>query len=175
MNAVRYLALAAAAAAAAATLTACHVGGQYAPESTMLMDVDRGSTNGRMFDFVSNRAEGDDWNIRIRGPSMYVSYGDNAKVKDLGTTKLTKKEMNEVWDRIEKVDIPDRKKGKKDDDLGYVELRLREPNDDQSIGDYATYTIYIPRDNDNLDDDVLDLFDYLQTLIKRHYDTEPNF
>lgn len=172
---MRFLVLAAALVAFDA-LGACHVGGQYAPESTMLMNVDRGSTNGRMFDFVSNRAQGDDWNIRIRGASMYVSYGDNAKVKDLGTAKLTKKEMDGVWDRIEKVDIPDRKPGKKDDDLGYVELRLREPGDDeQDIGNYDTYTIFVPRDNDSLDDDMVDLFDYLKHLVTHHFNTEPNF
>ena len=67
-----------------------------------------------MFDFVSNKPEGDDWQIRIRGSSMWVSYGDeDAKVQDLGTAKLTKKEIDKVWKLVDAIDIPDRKKARR--------------------------------------------------------------
>ena len=157
---------------AVAALAACNPGGEYAGGSTMGgRDEDRGETNGRMFDFVSNRAEGDDWSIRIRGTSMYVSYGDGAKVKDLGTKNLTQKESDKIWELIDKVDIPSRKAGKKDEDAGYVELRLREPGEKQ----HDIYTVFIPRDNESIDDETADLIAYLQKLVQRHFKTEPNF
>jgi hypothetical protein len=154
-----------------AGLAACNPGGEYAGGSVMARDPDRGETNGRMFDFVSNRAEGDDWNIRIRGTSMYASYGNGDKTKTLGTQNLTAKETDKIWALIDKVDIPSRKAGKKDDDAGYVELRLREPGEQQ----HDIYTVYIPRDNDSIDDDTTELIAYLQKLVQRHFKTDPNF
>jgi hypothetical protein len=155
-----------------ASLVACHAGGEYAGSPMGGgSDESRGETNGRMFDFVSNRAEGDDWNIRIRGTSMYVSYGNGTKVKTLGTENLTQKESDKIWDLIDKIDIPSRKEGKKDEDAGYVELRLREPGEKL----HDIYTVFIPRDNDNIDDDTAALIAYLQKLVQRHFKTEPNF
>lgn len=153
------------------TFAACNPGGEYAGGSTMARDPDRGETNGRMFDFVSNRAEGDDWNIRIRGTSMYLSYGNGDKIKDLGTKNLSEAESDKVFELVDKVDIPSRKGGKKDEDAGYVELRLREPNDKQ----HDIYTVFIPRDNDHIDDDTAELIAYLQKLVQKHFKTEPNF
>ena len=155
----------------ALAIVACHPGGEYVSTGRAGGDVDRGETNGRMFDFVSNRAEGDDWNIRIRGTGMNASYGDGEKTKELGTVNLTDQESDKVWALIDKIDIPSRKKGKKDEDLGYVELRLREPGEDK----HDIYTVYVPRDNDSIDDDVADLLKYLTKLIKKHFKTEPNF
>lgn len=155
----------------ALALAACHPGGEYAPSGRATGDVDRGETNGRMFDFVSNKAEGDDWNIRVRGTSIYVSHADREKVKDYGTQNLTDKESDKVWALIDKVDIPSRGKGKKDEDLGYVELRLREPGEDK----HDIYTVFVPRDNDHLDEDVLGLLEYLEKLVKKHFKTEPDF
>jgi hypothetical protein len=153
-------------------LTGCNPGGEYGGSSTTIaQNADRGETNGRMFDFVSNRAEGDDWNIRIRGTSMYVSYGDGTKVKDLGTQNITQKESDKIWELIDKVDIPSRKAGTKDEDAGYVELRLREPGEKL----HDIYTVFIPRDNDHIDDDTADLIAYLQKLVKKHFNTDPNF
>ena len=57
---------------------------------------------------------------------MYVSYGDGDKVKDLGTKNLTEAESDKVFELVDKVDIPSRKGGKKDEDAGYVELRYDE-------------------------------------------------
>jgi hypothetical protein len=151
-------------------LVACHPGGEYAG-SQMNMNNDRGETNGRMFDFVSNRAEGDDWNIRIRGTSMSAAYGDGENVKKLGTQSLSSQESEKLWDLVDKVDIPSRGKGKKDQDAGYVQLQLREPGEDK----HDIYTTFIPRDNDKLDDEEQELFEYLGKLVKKHFKTEPNF
>jgi hypothetical protein len=156
--------------AIALVLAACHPGGEYAG-STMNMNNERGETNGRMFDFISNRAEGDDWNIRIRGTSMNVAYGDHDNVKKLGTQSLTSQESEKLWELVDKVDIPSRGKGKKDEDAGYVQLQLREPGDDK----HEIYTTFIPRDNDKLDDEEQELFEFLAKLVKKHFKTEPNF
>jgi hypothetical protein len=148
---------------------ACHPGGDYAPSGRAGGGVDRGETNGRMFDFVSNRAEGDDWNIRIRGTSMNVSYGDGDKTKQLGTQNLDRKEADKVWELIDKLDIPSRGKGKKDEDSGYVQLRLREPGEDQ----HDIYSTFVSREEPP--EDVVDLAEYLQKLVRKHFKTEPNF
>ncbi len=137
----------------------------------MNMNNDRGETNGRMFDFVSNRAEGDDWNIRVRGTSMSCAYGDGENVKKLGTQNLTAQESEKLWELVDKVDIPSRGKGKKDEDAGYVQLQLREPGDDK----HEIYTTFVPRDNDKIDDDETELFEYLGKMVKKHFKTEPNF
>jgi hypothetical protein len=159
-----------AAAVAVLALVACKAGGDY-QGSSMNGSLDRGETNGRMFDFVSNRADGDDWNIRIRGTSMNVSYGDRDKTQELGTKNLTGKESDKVWELIDKIDIPSRGKGKKDEDAGWVQLRLREPGDDK----HDIYTTFVPRDNEKLDEDEVALFEYLGKLVKKHFNTEPNF
>src|SRR5262245_52084224 len=51
-------------------LVAC--GGTYAQNTREAEGADRGETNGRSFEFVSNKPEGDDWSIRIRDTSMSV-------------------------------------------------------------------------------------------------------
>lgn len=166
MRAPRILAL-----AIAAFVAACHPGGEYAKGNSMGGGNDRGEVNGRMFDLVSNRPEGDDWNIRVRGTSISVAYGDGEKVKQLGTRTLSEKESDALWDLVDKVDIPSHGKGKKDEDAGYVQLQLREPGDDQ----HEIFTTAIPRDNDSLGDDEKALFEYLGKIVKKHFKTEPNF
>ena len=63
--------------------------------------------------------------------SLWASYGDEDEVEELGTENLDQKETTKVWDLIDALEIPDRKKGKKDEDEGYVQLRLREPGGDE--------------------------------------------
>ena len=71
-------------------LCACSTGGQYVKPGEGGTDEDRrGETNGRMFDFVSNMPEGDDWQIRVRDSSLWAAYGDGEKVKEVGTANLT--------------------------------------------------------------------------------------
>lgn len=151
-------------------ISACSPGGQYVTNDRQGGEVDRGDTNGRMFDFVSNKPEGDDWQIRIRGSSMWVSYGNDEEVDDLGTVNLTEKETDKVWELIDALGLEDRKKGKKDEDEGYVQLRLREPTGDS---EHEAITVIVSRAN--ADDEVIDLAEYLRTLIVKYKKEKPNF
>ena len=151
-------------------VAACHPGGEYAKGgSSFGGDLDRGETNGRQFDFVSNKPEGDDWQIRIRGSSLWASYGHEDSTDQLGTANLSAKETDKVWKLVDAIGIPDRKRGKKDEDEGYVTLRLREPGDEQA----DIFTVYISRTTE--DDDVLALATYLQELVGKHFKEKPNF
>jgi hypothetical protein len=154
-------------------LVACSPGGQYVQGSRMETDVDRGETNGRMFDFVSNMPEGDDWQIRVRDSSLWAAYGDGEEVEELGTVNLTKKETDKLWELVDDVDIYDRKKGKPDEDEGYVQLRLREPTDEDI--EHEIYEIYVSRADAGDDDEVLSLAEYLQKLIQKHFKKKPEF
>jgi hypothetical protein len=158
----------------ALAVVACSTGGTYARGSDRGADEDRrGETNGRMFDFVSNMPEGDDWQIRVRDSSLWAAYGDGEKVKEVGTANLTAKETEKLWSLVDAVEIPDRKKGKKDEDDGYVQLRLREPGgeDDQ----HEIFLIYVSRAAAADDEEVLSLAEYLQKLIEKHFKKKPEF
>lgn len=157
-------------------LSACKTGGEYVKGNNRGgRDEDetyerRGETNGRMFDFVSNKAEGDDWQIRIRGPSIWASYSNEDSSDELPTKNLTNKEANKVWDLIDALDIPGRKKGKVDEDEGFVQLRLREPGGEEG---HDIYVVYVSRATE--DEDVIALAEYLQTLIEKYHKERPNF
>jgi hypothetical protein len=158
--------------ALAIALAACHAGGEYAG-SNMIAEgsLDKGETNGRMFDFVTDKPDGDDWQIRIRGTSIWAAYSKDATSdKHGGAKNLTEKESTKLWNMVDALDIPSRKKGKVDDDNGTVTLRLREPSDD---GPHDVYTIYVSRDTE--DADVLALGEYLQKLVSKHFNEQPNF
>jgi hypothetical protein len=152
-------------------LSGCHAGGEYAGSSMVNGDVDKGETNGRMFDFVSDKPDGDDWQIRIRGTSMWASYSKDAKSDKLGGAQnLSEPESVKLWNMVDGLDIPSRKKGKVDDDNGTVTLRLREPTDD---GPHDVYTVYISRDTE--DEDVIALGQFLRKLVEKHFNEQPNF
>lgn len=142
----------------------------------MQTDVNRGETNGRMFDFVSNMPEGDDWQIRVRDSSLWAAYGDGEEVEELGTANLSRKETDKLWGLVDEVDIYDRKKGRPDEDEGYVQLRIREPTgDDDADLEHEIYEIYVSRADAGDDDDVLSLAEYLQKLIQKHFKKKPEF
>ena len=153
-------------------LAACHFGGEYQGSSRHGGTVDRGETNGRMFDFVSDKPEGDDWQIRIRGSSLFASYALAEKSDKLGPVNLDPAETDKVWELIDKLDIAQRKKGKKDQDGGTVTLRLREPGDEEL---HDIFTVYIPRDDANDDEDISELAKYLQKLVTKYFKEKPNF
>jgi hypothetical protein len=151
-------------------ISACHPGGEYAQNTRAGADVDRGETNGRSFEFVSNKPEGDDWTIRIRDRSMSVGYGNEEKSEDLGTIKLDNKETTKVWKLIDALEIDKRKKGKKDEDEGYVLLRMRDPGGEDG---HDLTTVYVSRGTD--DDEVIALADYLRLLVGKYRKEKPNF
>jgi hypothetical protein len=148
----------------------CKTGGQYASGDRQAGASDRGETNGRTFEFVSYKPEGDDWQIRIRDDSMWVSYSSGEDSQDYGTKALTAKETEKVWGFIDDLELPDRKTGKKDEDEGYVLLRLREPGGDEG---HDLLTVYVSRATE--DTSVLDLGAYLGTLVTKYYKKEPEF
>lgn len=145
-------------------------GGSYAASDRESNEIDKGETNGRMFDFVSNKPEADDWQIRLRGTSLWVAYSHEDSTDDLGTQNISNKEAKKAWKLIDKIDIPERKKGKKDEDEGYVELRLREPGGEEG---HDVFTVYVSRATE--DEDVIALASYLQELVKKYHKEKPNF
>jgi hypothetical protein len=151
-------------------IAACKTGGEYVQTDREAAGVDPGETNGRMFDFVSNKPDGDDWQIRIRGSSMWASYSHEDSTDDLGTKNLNAKESKKVWKLIDAIDIPERKKGKKDEDEGYVQLRLREPGGEEG---HDIFTVFVSRATE--DDDILALAEYLGDLIRKYHKEKPNF
>ncbi len=122
-----------------------------------------------MFDFVSNKPDGDDWQIRIRGNSLWVSYSKDQKSDALGTKGITDKETDKIWKLIDNLELNDREKGKKDEDEGYITLRLREPGENQ----HDIYTVYVTRATE--DNDVVELATYLQDLVTKYFKEKPNF
>lgn len=154
-------------------LAACHPGGEYAGgRGAFGDDLDRGQTNGRQFDFVTNKPDGDDWQIRIRGSSLWAAYSKGDKSDQLGTANLKTKEVKKVWDLIDALGLDDRKPGTQDHDEGFVTLRLREPG--LGVDDPAEiHTVYVSRDDPG--DDVTDLAVYLQDLVEKYFKEKPNF
>jgi hypothetical protein len=160
---VRWLAL------AVLCLAACpHAEGTYV-QGDRRGEVDRGEVNGRRFDFVSNKPDQDDWQIRVTGSSMWVSYARDAETDKLGSINLTDKETRKLWKLIDALDVPNRKRGKKDEDVGYVSIRLKEPRDDGA----TAHHVFISRATD--DDDLLALARYLQDLTEKYKRERPNF
>ena len=155
----------------AACLAACpRAGGDYVQGDRRGGDVDRGETNGRRFDFVSNKPQLDEWQIRVTGSSMWVSYAKDESADKLGSINLTDKETRKLWKLIDALDLPNRKKGKKDEDEGYVSLQLKEPGADETGG---LYLVYISRASE--DEDLIALATYLQDLTEKYKKERPHF
>jgi len=151
-------------------VAACSAGGSYVQGDRKGGDVDRGETNGRRLDFVSNKPELDDWQIRITGSSMWVSYGRDDTTDKLGSINLNEKETRKLWKLVDALDIPNRKKGKKDEDEGYVSLQLKEPGGDDGG---EVHHVYISRAAKDKDLDALAV--YLQDLTEKYKKERPNF
>jgi hypothetical protein len=147
----------------------CKTGGEYVQGERKGGVVDRGETNGRRFDFVSNKPDLDEWQIRITGSSMWVSYARDDTADKLGSINLTDKETRKLWKLIDALDILNRKQGKKDEDEGYVSLQLKEPGDDGG----QVRRVYISRATN--DEDLLSLARYLQDLTEKYKKERPSF
>jgi hypothetical protein len=150
--------------------SACRAtGGNYVQGDRQARDVDRGETNGRRFDFVSNKIGMDDWQIRITGRSMWVSYARDASSDKLGTINLSDDETRKVWQLIDALDIANRKAGEQDEDDGYVSLQLKEPGDDGR----DLHRVFVSRATD--DPAVIELARYLQDLTEKYKKERPGF
>lgn len=155
----------------ACLLAACpSAGGNYVQSDRRGGDVDHGETNGRRFDFVSNKPDLDDWQIRLTGNSMWVSFAKDTSTEKLGSISLTDKETRKVWDLVDALDIPNRKVGKKDEDEGYVSLQLKEPGGDDGG---ERYHVYISRAAKNKA--LSALAEYLQDLTEKYKKQRPDF
>jgi hypothetical protein len=144
-------------------------GGSYVQGDRQSRDVDRGETNGRRFDFVSNKPQDDEWQIRITGRSMWVSYAKYAASDKLGSINLTDVETRRVWQLIDALDLANRKPGVKDEDEGYVSLQLKEPGNDGN----DLHHVYVSRTTE--DAAVIELAKYLQDLTAKYKTERPNF
>ena len=143
---------------------ACKPSGTYALEQSSRGETDRGETNGRMFDFISNKPDGDDWQIRIRDSSMWAAYADGTDDVQLGTVNLDARETSKIWELIDEIDLGGRDRGERDDDAGYLQLRLREPGGEEG---HDVISIYVTRDTD--DDSIVELGTYLQKLVLKYH------
>jgi hypothetical protein len=145
-------------------------GGQYAKSDREAGDVDRGETNGRTFEFISNLPDGEDWQVRVRDSSMWASYSEGETSQSYKPVNLDKKETAKLWDLVDKLQMPDRKKGKMDEDEGYVTLRVREPGGEEG---HDVFTTNVSRATD--DEDVIAVAAYLQKLIEKYHKKKADF
>jgi hypothetical protein len=146
--------------------------------TTAPVDDPRGEANGRMFDFVSTKPNGDQWTIRVRGDSLWAAFSTSKDDKEYDPKTLAPKEAKKLWKLIDRLDLPDREPGKPDPDGGSVLLRLREPSgngddEDSEALKHDLIASYVSRDTD--DDDVIDLANYLIDLVQAHDGVEPAF
>jgi hypothetical protein len=152
------------------TLAACKQGGAYEQTTMSGGEADRGEVNGRMFDLVSNKPDGDDWQIRIRDSSMWAAYSNGATSKEFGTVNLDRVETKKIWKIIDDLDLSGRDKGEKDEDAGYLQLRLREPGGEEG---HDLISVYVTRNTD--DEAVVELGTYLQKLILKYHKKKADF
>ncbi len=151
-------------------LAACpHPAGNYVQSNRQEDNVDRGEVNGRTLDFVSNKPDGDDWQVRLRGSSLWASYANEDSTAPLGSVNLDDKETKKLWDLVDALDLPSRKKGKKDEDAGTLTFVLREPGDDQ----HTIHTVYVSRDTE--DENVIAIGNYMRKLIAKYHKGKPAF
>lgn len=161
------LALTLAATALVTTAIAGCGGGQYSTSTQRFGGAERGEANGRMFDYVSMSADGDQWEIRIRGNSMWLAYSLEDKAESFKPVVLSKAEETKVWKLVDVIDLPSRRRGRIDESNGTVLLRLREPGDEE----HDIYSVYFSREAEN--EKVLSLAKYLSTLAKKYYNEKP--
>ncbi|MEZ4368574.1 MAG: hypothetical protein R2939_20185 [Kofleriaceae bacterium] len=146
--------------------TACSAGGTYARRD-LVDDDGRGDTNGRSFDFVSTKPQGDEWTVRLRGRSMWVAYSTAEQVDDLGTFRLSEREAEDVWRAIDDLDLAGRKRGIGDRYDGTITLRQRDPGDVE----HDLYLVYVSRLTE--DEAVLELGEILLDVIEDHTGERP--
>lgn len=149
---------------------ACKTGGAYEQSAMSGGDANRGETNGRMFDLISNKPDGDDWQVRIRDSSMWAAYASGTDETQLDTVNLDAKETAKVWQLIDEIDVGGRDKGEPDEDAGYLQLRLREPGGDEG---HDLISAYVTRNTE--DEAITDLGKYLQKLILKYHKKQAEF
>jgi len=129
-------------------------GGAYEPVDREAGDVDRGETQAGCSTSSPTARKA----MTGRSGSVAPRCGSRTRgeqdVEDLGTKNLDRKETQKVWDLIDRLEISERRKGKKDEEDGYVQLRLREPGGEEG---HDIFQVYVSRATE--DEDVLALAD----------------
>ena len=82
------------------------------------------------------------------------------------------KETAKLWKLVDALELPERKKGKQDEDEGWVQLRLREPGGDDG---HDIFEVFVSRADAEDDEDVLAVAAYLQDLVEKHFKKKPEF
>jgi hypothetical protein len=154
------------ASALASALAGCG-GGQYSTSTQRFGGAERGEANGRMFDYVAMSADGDQWEVRIRGNSMWLAYSLEDKAESFKPVVISSAEEAKVWKLVDVIDLPSRRRGRIDEANGSVLLRLREPGDEE----HDIYSVYFSREAEN--EKVKSLAKYLTTLAKKYYNEKP--
>ncbi|HWO25619.1 MAG TPA: hypothetical protein VNO30_43060 [Kofleriaceae bacterium] len=149
---------------------ACKTGGTYEQGTLGGREIDRGETNGRMFDLISNKPDGDDWQVRIRDSSMWAAYASGTDETQLGTVNLDKAETQKIWKMIDDLDLGGRDAGERDEDAGYLQLRIREPGGEEG---HDLISVYVTRDTD--DEGIVELGTYIQKLILKYHKKKAEF
>jgi hypothetical protein len=142
-------------------------GGQYSTSTQRYGGSERGEVNGRMFDYVSMSADGDQWEIRVRGNSMWLAYSLEDKAESFKPVVLAPAESAKIWKLVDVIDLPSRRRGRIDETNGTVLLRLREPGDEE----HDIYSVYFSREAEN--EKVQNLAKYLSSLVKKYYKEKP--
>jgi hypothetical protein len=101
---------------------------------------------------------------------MWASYSEAEDVTEYKPVNLDKKETDKLWELIDELNLPERKKGKQDEDEGYVMMRLREPGGEEGHDSFTTYVSRATKD-----EAVLGVGAYLQKLIKKYHKKEADF
>jgi hypothetical protein len=119
----------------------------------------RGDVNGWVFRLLSEDEDGE-WNVRVRGDTMWVGRVRGRKEREIGNFRLTEKQSGKLWNLIDAINIPERKSQDLDGEPSlFVRLRQREE------GNWSTY---ISRDEIDEDEDVNKLVTYIERLIRKH-------
>jgi hypothetical protein len=152
--------------AASLTLAGCG-GGQYSSSTQRFGGAERGEANGRMLDYVAMSVDGDQWEVRIRGTSMWVAYSLEDKAESFKPVNLSTAESEKVWKLVDVIDLPSRRRGRVDEANGTILLRLREPGDEE----HDIYSVYFSREAEN--QKVNNLAKHLISLAKKYYNEKP--
>jgi hypothetical protein len=142
-------------------------GGTYSSATQRYGHADRGETDGTMLDYVAMLPDGDQWEVRVRGKSMWLAYSLEDKTETFKPVTLSDEESKKLWKLVEILDLPSRRRGRIDEVNGTVLLRLREPGEEE----HDIYSVYFSREAEN--EKVLSLAKYLTSLSKKYHGEKP--
>lgn len=120
-----------------------------------------------MLDYVAMLPDGDQWEVRVRGKSMWLAYSLEDKTESFKPVTISDAESEKLWKLVEVLDLPSRRRGRIDERNGTVLLRLREPGDEE----HDIYSVYFSREAEN--EKVMNLAKFLTSLSKKYHNEKP--